>query len=660
MGCATRIRQPGGFSMGEAAFFLSGDAEAAAAMGIGASDLGVGADPVVGIRGALFRGQQRQKGSKGIHRDPRAGVENQRFAFDAKAFAFDMAADRGPAIQHGFDLQVVKPEVASHVAPGVAPVVGHVPPSAGSFQRSILSGPRYPMWRGSQGPFARMCETDRIDMHNPDRPDRLRLSDRLEISRVVTGLWQVADIEKGGDVIDPETGADWLEAYAAQGFDTFDMADHYGSAEIIAGRLLARQRSLRPLVFTKWCPEPGPMTRDVVRAGVLDRLTRLGVDRVDLLQFHWWSFMHPAWLDALHCLAELREDGLISEIGITNFDAAHLRVALSDGIPVLTNQVSFSLIDRRATCQLSDLCAATDTKLLAYGTLCGGFLSERWLGQPEPAVIPDWSKMKYSRFIEVAGGWDRFQCILTAAHSIGQKHGVSLSNVATRWVLEHPAVAGAIVGARLGERVHADDNLKLFSFALDDEDHQKLKGAFADTNPVPGDCGDEYRQLPFLTASGDLSHHLEAMPLPYNATETLHRAGGRQVVSGSKWEDIAGYARAQKVGNRVFVSGTTATAGADRVVAKDDAGAQTTYAIDKILAALEALGATAKDVVRTRIYIVDEADVEAISRAHGQYFGAIKPANTLIVVSGLIGGYRVEIEAEAVIRESPASQSIKT
>jgi enamine deaminase RidA (YjgF/YER057c/UK114 family) len=105
------------------------------------------------------------------------------------------------------------------------------------------------------------------------------------------------------------------------------------------------------------------------------------------------------------------------------------------------------------------------------------------------------------------------------------------------------------------------------------------------------------------------------------------------------------------VGNRILVSGTTATAGADRIVAEDDAGAQTTFVLDKILAALAALGASETDVVRTRIYITDEADVEAVSRAHGRVFGAIKPANTLVVVAGLIGGYRVEIEAEAVLAQ---------
>jgi aryl-alcohol dehydrogenase-like predicted oxidoreductase/enamine deaminase RidA (YjgF/YER057c/UK114 family) len=465
---------------------------------------------------------------------------------------------------------------------------------------------------------------------------------------VLTGLWQVADIEKNGDIIDPETGAGWLEAYASQGFDTFDMADHYGSAEIIAGRLLAREQSPRPLVFTKWCPPPGDMTPDVVRAGVQERLDRLGVDQVDLLQFHWWSFLHPGWLDALHELNRLREEGLIAEIGVTNFDAAHLRVALSDGIPVLTNQVSFSLVDRRAAGPLSELCESRNTRVLAYGTLCGGFLSDRWLGKPEPAEIPDWSKMKYKRFIDTAGGWEAFQGILRAADGIAKKHGVSISNVATRWVLDHAAVAGVIVGARLGERVHASDNLKLFDFSMDNEDRERLAEAFKDTKSIPGDCGDEYRQPPFLTASGDLSHHLDSIPLLHEARATMHRAGGALVLSGSRWEDIAGYARARKIGDRILVSGTTATAGSDRIVAKKDAGAQTTFILDKILAALTALGASPSDVVRTRIYITDESDAEAVSKAHGRIFAEIKPANTLVVVAGLIGGYSVEIEAEAI------------
>ena len=477
------------------------------------------------------------------------------------------------------------------------------------------------------------------------RPDRLRLSDRLEIARALTGLWQVADIEKGGAVIDPDTGAGWLADYAAAGFDTFDMADHYGSAEIIAGRLLARGPG--PVVATKWCPPPGPMTPQVVRAGVTERLTRLGVDRIDLLQFHWWTFQHPAWLDALHELARLRAEGLIAELGVTNFDAAHFDLALCDGVPLLTNQVSFSLMDRRAAGELATVCARHGAWILAYGTLNGGFLSDRWLGAPEPARIDDWSKMKYRRFIDAAGGWGAFQTVLAAAAGVARKHGVSVSNVATRWVLEQARVAGVIIGARLGEAVHTGDNARLFGFALDADDRAALDAAFAATRAIPGDCGDEYRRPPFLTASGDLSHHLDAIP-PAFAPEPV--PGGARVLTGSAWEDIAGYCRAQRIGDRILVSGTTATAGAARAVAPGDAGAQTTYILDRIIAAVTSLGGRAEDVVRTRIYITDEADVMAISRAHGRVFGAIKPANTLVRVAGLIGDHRVEIEAEAVLR----------
>ncbi|WP_305984295.1 aldo/keto reductase [Roseibium sp. MMSF_3544] len=489
-------------------------------------------------------------------------------------------------------------------------------------------------------------------------PPRQTLADGLEISRILTGLWQVADMEKDGTTLDPNQGADHLQAYLNAGFSTFDMADHYGSAEIIAGRLLSRHAGAGgPQIFTKWCPEPGPMTADVVRAGVQERLDRLGTDCIDLLQFHWWSFEHPAWLDALHEMARLKEEGLIKALGVTNFDAAHLRLALADGIPLVTNQVSFSMIDRRALGPLSQVYADKGVKLLAYGTLCGGFLSDRWLGKPEPAEISDWSKMKYKRFIDAAGGWGGYQAILQAASAIARKHGVSVANVATRWVLDQPAVAGTIVGARLGESEHIADNARLFSFALDEEDRTQLEEAFAQTAPVPGDCGDEYRRPPFLTASGDLSHHLSEMPRAHDATPASHRSDATRVLTGSDWEEIAGYCRAHRIGNRILVSGTTAVAGAARAVAPDDAAAQTTYILDKILAALSALGASAADVVRTRIFITDETDVFDISRAHGRVFSDIKPANTLVVVAGLIGDHRVEIEAEALLSDTPTDMA---
>lgn len=482
-------------------------------------------------------------------------------------------------------------------------------------------------------------------------PETRRLSETLAIRRLICGLWQVADLEKDGGALDLDGAADALQAYADAGFDTFDMADHYGSAELITGRLLARYPAgaKRPLAFTKWCPEPGPMTAEVVRQGVLERLERLGVDKVDLLQFHWWTFEHPAWLDALHEMAKLRQEGLIGEIGVTNFDAAHLAVALADGVPIVSNQVSFSLVDRRAAGNLAALCGRTGVKLLAYGTLCGGFLSDKWLGQKEPAEIADWSRQKYKRFIETTGGWVAFQGILAAAGHIARKHHVSISNVATRWVLEHEAVAAAIIGARLGESEHRADNLKVFGFSLDAEDRDRLNAAFNATRPVPGDCGDEYRRPPYLTASGDLSHHLQAIPSIYEPEPVPGRPDRTRVSSGSVWEELAGYSRAIRVKDTIRVSGTTATHGADRCVAPGDPGAQTTYILDKIAAALRALGGTMEDVVRTRIYLRDVTQWEPVSRAHGRAFAATRPPNTLIEAGDLVGDYLVEIEAEAVI-----------
>ncbi|MDX7951885.1 aldo/keto reductase [Lichenihabitans sp. Uapishka_5] len=483
---------------------------------------------------------------------------------------------------------------------------------------------------------------------------RIDLAPGLSIPRIVTGLWQVADQERDGRTLDREAAADALAAYAAAGFDGFDMADHYGSAELIAGALLARHAAddpNRPRTFTKWCPTPGPMTRAVVRAGIERARSRLGVDTVDLLQFHWWTFEHLAYLDAARELAEAQRDGLVAHLGTTNFDTAHLRVLIGQGVPIVSNQVSFSLLDRRAAGAMSAFCLAHGVKLLAYGTLAGGLLSERWLGRPEPDAtsLSDWSKSKYKRFVDALGGWGVFQAILAAAGTVATRHGVSIANVATRWVLDHPAVAAVIVGARLAEAEHRADNARTFAFALDDADRATLDAALSLATPIPGDCGDEYRRPPFLTASGDLSHHLAAVPRVFTATPVPGRPNRTQVDSGSVWEPIAGYSRAVRVGERVLVSGTTATHGAGTVVCADDPGGQATFILDKIAASLAALGASMEDVVRTRVYLQDADDWEAVSRAHGAVFGSVRPANTLLEVGRLVGPYRVEIEAEAVV-----------
>jgi len=208
-------------------------------------------------------------------------------------------------------------------------------------------------------------------------------------------------------------------------------------------------------------------------------------------------------------------------------------------------------------------------------------------------------------------------------------------------------LAGVIVGARLGEREHRADNARVFTFCLDEADHETLQAGFAALGSIPGDCGDEYRRPPFLTASGDLSHHLSELPAAFTPETVPARPDRQRVGSGSVWEDLAGYCRAMRVGDRIVTAGTTATHGADRVVAPGDAAAQTTYILDKIFGAIRSLGGTPEDVIRTRVYLSDIRAWEGAARAHGQAFSSIKPANTLLAVGALVGDYVVEIEAEA-------------
>jgi aryl-alcohol dehydrogenase-like predicted oxidoreductase/enamine deaminase RidA (YjgF/YER057c/UK114 family) len=476
------------------------------------------------------------------------------------------------------------------------------------------------------------------------------LADDLRISRVLTGLWQIADMERDGQPLNPDTTARAMQPYLDAGLTTFDMADHYGSAEIISGRFRATVGKDRVQLLTKWVPEPGETSREKVRAAVQRSLDRLQMQQLDLLQYHAWNYADARWLDELFWLQELREEGLIRHLGLTNFDAAHLNMVLQSGIKVVSNQISYSLIDQRASAAMTDVCRQHGVKILAFGTLAGGLLSERWLEQPDrPADKMDtWSQMKYKRFVDQAGGWEKLQGLLRTLDELAKTKAVSIANLACRYILEQDAVGGIIVGARLGESNRIADNLRLFSFELSTADQQTIRTALEELNPIPGNCGDEYRQPPFLTASGDLSHHLDSFPSPFPVYPT---GDGRQkALSGTIWEDLAGFSRAVRMGDRILVSGTTATHGKSCIGGNDPA-AQTHFVIDKIAGAIQSLGGTLADVVRTRVYVQRMDDWEAISRVHGQRFGAIQPANTLIRADLIGDEYLVEIEAEAVVRK---------
>jgi aryl-alcohol dehydrogenase-like predicted oxidoreductase/enamine deaminase RidA (YjgF/YER057c/UK114 family) len=474
------------------------------------------------------------------------------------------------------------------------------------------------------------------------------LAPGLTISRALTGLWQIADLERDGNKVNPVEAARHMKTYLDAGFTTFDMADHYGSAEEITGVFRQTYGTDPAQFFTKWVPSPGKITAAQVREAVETALTRMKIDQIDLMQFHAWHYAHPSWVDCLFWLQELKNEGLIRHLGLTNFDTAHLQVVVNSGIEVVSNQVCYSLLDQRAAGEMTQLCLTHGVKLLAFGTVAGGFLSEKWLGKPEPVLSESltWSQMKYKRFIDAAGGWERFQNLLATLQPIAQKHGVGIATLASHYMLLQPAVAGVIIGARLGKSEHLTENEGLFSIQLDEADRASIQTALSSLQKIPGDCGDEYRKAPFLTASGDLSHHIDGLPSPY---PTQEGADGRiKALSGTIWEDIAGFSRAVRKGNHILVSGTTATHGSVQM-GGDDPAAQMHFIIDKVEGAIRSLGGSLEDVVRTRIFVQRASDWEAISRAHGQRFAGIQPANTLVQATLIGDGYLVEMETDALL-----------
>src|SRR6266849_6244516 len=314
---------------------------------------------------------------------------------------------------------------------------------------------------------------------------RFQFTPDMTICRLLNGMWQVSGAHGH---IDPKCALEEMFTYHDAGFTTWDLADHYGPAEDFIGnfrREFAARRGDAPLAqiqaFTKWVPSPGAMTRPVVEQAIGVSLRRMGVGRLDLLQFHWWDYADARYLDALRHLADLQNDGKIRHLALTNFDTQRLAIITGHGIRVVSNQVQYSLIDRRPASKMEAFCAKHGITLLTYGTLLGGLLSEKYLGRPEPGrgELTTASLQKYKQMIAAWGGWNLLQELLVVLKRIADKHGVSIANVGTRYVLDRPAVAGVIIGARLGLTQHIADNARVFNFALDAEDLAMIEAVLA-------------------------------------------------------------------------------------------------------------------------------------------------------------------------------------
>lgn len=331
---------------------------------------------------------------------------------------------------------------------------------------------------------------------------RHELANDLQICPLLNGMWQVSGAH---GPIDSEAAVETMLRHHDAGFTTWDLADHYGPAEDFIGEFRRRLLQTRgegalaqSLAFTKWVPQPGAMSRTTVRRAIARSFQRMGVEVIDLLQFHWWDYDNEAYLDALGHLNEMREDGLIRHLALTNFDAPHLKRIIEHGIAIVSNQVQYSLVDRRPEVAMADLCQEHGIGLLTYGTLCGGLLSARYLSQAEPTAreLTTASLRKYKQVIDAWGGWSLFQELLRALKPLAERHGVSIANIATRYILDRPSVAGVIVGVRLGVADHHGENARVFDLQMEQQDLEPIEAVLSkgrDLYRAIGDCGDEYR-----------------------------------------------------------------------------------------------------------------------------------------------------------------------
>ncbi|KAI1472224.1 aldo/keto reductase [Daldinia caldariorum] len=292
--------------------------------------------------------------------------------------------------------------------------------------------------------------------------------------RLFNGLWQVSSPSWGSGSAQSQEAA--LLHAVEHGLTATDMADHYGDAELIYGDFrskLAPEIRSTTYAATKWCifsPVPEPITTTFVLNAVRERCRRLR-GRVDLLQFHWYDYEDKAYLNVLAELVRITKSHpeLVSAIGLCNFDSEHVEesckylIAETGSVGIVSNQIQFSLVDARPLRKMT----------------------------------------RYFDMILSWGTWKEFQALLESLSTTAHKHGVSLTNVATRWVLQQPAVGAVIVGTRLGISDHVAENLKVFEFELDDSDmyninrialgssRQKVTTLFDKL----GDCGNEYRKM---------------------------------------------------------------------------------------------------------------------------------------------------------------------
>ncbi len=311
--------------------------------------------------------------------------------------------------------------------------------------------------------------------------ERTHLRPDHEISRIVKGGWQLSG---GHGAVDKAAAIADMEAFVDAGINTFDCADIYTGVEEMIGAFIADVRKRRGTdyadqvcVHTKLVPDLSRLSdlrHDEVEA-IIDRsLNRLNLDCLHLVQFFWWDMSLGDPARSLDILKTLQEKGKIRHLGVTNWDITDTKIFTNAGFNLVSNQVQYSILDHRPERGLIDWSLDHTMQLICYGVLAGGFLTENWLGKPDPGFqFENRSLIKYRLIIDEFGPWDLFQELLGVMKAIAEKYSVGLSAVAIRYVLDRPGVAAAIVGARYAH--HLPRTLEAFKFKMDRQDYSELE-----------------------------------------------------------------------------------------------------------------------------------------------------------------------------------------
>ena len=325
--------------------------------------------------------------------------------------------------------------------------------------------------------------------------DRVELAPGYSISKIINGCWQLTPDHGGGPGTEKETHRIFADL-VDHGFTTFDCADIYIGVEEMLGRFrrsLADPHSIQ--IHTKYAANRDTLhelTSAKIDAAIDRSLQRLGVERLDLLQYHWWNYDVPGLENLTDRMIRAQRAGKIRLLGLTNFDTHHVKDIVDSGADIVSLQSQYSLLDRRPEKQMTDLFAAKGVRLLPYGVLAGGFLTEKYLGVDSPAEM-NRSLQKYRLIIDEFGGWQALQHLLEALAGVAARHDTSVGAIATRWILDQPAVAAVILGT--GSQSRAKQNAAIGNLQLDEDDRLQIARVLDSNNIPPGDMYDLERDF---------------------------------------------------------------------------------------------------------------------------------------------------------------------